>query len=140
MFSLLKQVENNQIRCTKKRDVKKWQIKFKLLAKMNTGRCGQEEFNGKPSFLFWVRDGGSYLSKEKMLLLLKKLPVLRFLVMQWEYAPFPLLSPAPLFFSFSGRCGWRGLCVGRGKLTHIFNNREKGKKLSITLSFWKLIV
>lgn len=63
--------------------VKKCQKNLSSFVKMNTGRCGQEEFNGKPSFLFWVRNGESHLSKEKMLLLLNRpLPALPYLVMQ----------------------------------------------------------
>lgn len=49
----------------------------------NTGRCGQEEFNGKPIFLFWVRDGENSFSKERenSSLLNVPLPVLPYFVM-----------------------------------------------------------
>lgn len=67
---------------------------------MNTGRCGQEEFNSKPIFLFWVRDGESHLSKEKMLLTeyTTSCPLLFSYAVRIHSIPISL-SP-PLLFSF----------------------------------------
>lgn len=117
-------VEIIKLDTKKKRVEKKYQLNLWSLKRMNnTGRCGQQKINGKPIFLFGVKDSVGHSSKEKMLLFIAYTtscpPLVSYL---GRVHSLPTLLPPPSPFLFLFRKVWvkRLLCGKREAISYTF--------------------
>lgn len=100
----------------------KYQLNLWSLKRNNTGRCGQQKTNGKPIFLFGVKDREGHLSKEKMLLIAytTSCPALVTYLGRIHSLPTPLPPPPPFLFLFRKMWVKRLLCGKREAISHTF--------------------